>query len=218
MVDGRGEDFPSQIQTLASLILLICHVYPPNLEWRREGSCRALGQLLQLRISVMHILLTVASLLGAAYWSVTENLVKQFKYIDQIWLWNSFEMDLDGNVMWYHLGFSPVWTQSGWMIWHWQNKNVIGAVHVDASPVKPMPNLSGWKPGPPDINRNFAINFRMAHIFLLSWVSISSSLISRIISQDRTYEEWIVTQIREQEALFFKKYRCKPLSWNKLIV
>lgn len=52
----------------------------------REGSHRALGQLLQLRLFVMHILLTVASLLGTAYWSVTENLVKHFKYIDQIWL------------------------------------------------------------------------------------------------------------------------------------
>jgi len=35
---------------------------------------------------------------------------KHFKYIDQICLQNSFEMDLDGSVMWHHLGFSPVWT------------------------------------------------------------------------------------------------------------
>lgn len=64
---------PSQIWTVVSPILFICDVCHPDLEGGRDGSCQALGQLLQLRIIVMHILLTVASILGTAYRSITEN-------------------------------------------------------------------------------------------------------------------------------------------------
>lgn len=136
-------------------------------------------------------------------------------------------MDLDGSVTWHHLGSSPVWTWSGRTLWHWQNKNVISAVHVDIFLVKLMPNLSEWKPGLLDINRNFAMNFSMAHISLLSWGRIRWSLIPGVTAEDRSIEEWTVIQIfmgssgtdkTARSSILLKMCKCKALIGKKLIV
>lgn len=80
---GKREIFPSLIWTLVSPVLLICDVSPRSggrdggIEGEMEegmNPTESLFQLHQLRIIVMHILLTLASILGTAYWSVTENL------------------------------------------------------------------------------------------------------------------------------------------------
>lgn len=68
----RGRRFFSDLDTSISYFAYLWCL-PPK-PGGREWSCRALGRLLQLRIIVMYILLTVASILGTAWWSVTENL------------------------------------------------------------------------------------------------------------------------------------------------
>lgn len=163
---------------------------------QREGSYWALGQLLQLRIIVLHILLTVASILGTVYWSVTENLESNILNILirfgskalLKWIWMVMWSDtiwvflLFGHKVSRCFGIDKIRMLSEQSMltlpqWSWCQIS-LGEILALLTSTGTLPSTSRWHT-----------------VFLLSWVSISSSLISGIISEDRSNEQWIMIQL-----------------------